>query len=244
MDIKLRANMKKNEGGSRDYKSYLFVGTKGQGKSTLMRDLMDIYMLQFTKRYSKSNIQPRVFVHDYSESRAFSDIMTVEEAARKLKVNPDHPMDLLTMRDNKGNYLWKSGMLRYTGRDLEDIEVMYRIVMDHFRNGFLLLDELTSYVSASPPRWLTGVLVWHRNAGVELAFAIHHLLDVPNKFSRGIMLSKLILMNSGEKNITLNQLRAKYSFADKLWESYQRVLKAKPQATRAQYYEIIDIDGQ
>jgi hypothetical protein len=242
LNIKFRANQLKNEGGFRDYKSYLFVGTKGQGKSTLMRDLMDVYMVKFSKVYQKSNVKPRVFVHDYSESRAFSDIMTVEEAARRMRVDLEHPMDLLGLKDRKGNYVWKSGMLRYTGRDLDDIEKMYRTLMDHFRNGFLLLDELTSYVSARPPRWLTGVLVWHRNAGVELAFAIHHLLDVPNTFSRGIMLSKLILMNSGEKNITLRQLKSKYSFADELFRAYQRVLRAKPKKTRVQYYEIINID--
>lgn len=227
--------------GKRDYQAYMVAGGKGQGKSTFLRDMIDDYLKKFRKVYEKEGVHPRVFVHDFSESRAFQDIPTVQEAAQKLGVKLEHPMDILQLKDKHGEYVWKKGALRYVCVTNKEIQYMYNILSNHFTNGLCIYDEWTAYVKYNPPEWQLDPLIKHRNRGVELVFVIHQLMKVPSIFVRGDMISKFILFKTGENNITFNQLKNKYSFAEKLWKAFQRVKKAKITDKYVQYYEIITV---
>lgn len=236
--MKFRSQQKKKK-GRRNYEAYLIIGGKGQGKSTFLRDQVDVYLDKFGKVYEDCEVDPRVFIHDMSGSRAFSDIMTMEEAVRQLKVKVEHPLDLLKLKDKKGKPVWKSGALRYVRRRNKDIEQMYNAIADHFRNGLLILDEWTTYVKYNPPEWQVDIINNHRNYGLEVFFVVHQMLRVPSFFSRGDMLSKIILFDTGEANITYNQILKKYSCADALWEAWQRVQEAKETDRLVQYHELI-----
>lgn len=235
----MRSTQKKTP-GKRDYRSYLILGGKGQGKSTFLRDQIDIYLRKFSKIYGES-VAPRVFVHDLSGSRAFSDIMTVQQAVARLKIKVDHPLDLLKAVDSAGNPVWKSGALRYECRRLREIELMYSYISDNFRNGLLILDEWTTYVRANPPDWQIDIVNNHRNWGVEAFFVCHQIMKVPPFFVRGNMIAKIIIFKTGENNLRYKQVEAKYSCAEQLWTSYNRVKEAPETDNLVQYFEMIEI---
>ncbi len=233
--------IKRKKGGKRDYVTRLVIGGKGQGKSSLLKHYMDVYEAQFRPVYKKSGIHPRVFIHDFSESRAFRDIPTIQEVIKKAGLKLEHPLDLLALKDKKGQPVWKKGKIRYVCRRLGDIQHMYLMLAEHFRNGMLVCDEWTVYVRANPPDWQVELTNNHRNYGIELFLVCHQLLKVPPFFVRGDMVSEIILFKTGEKNITYKQISSKYSCADKLWPAYERIKKIIPTDYVIQPYEIIKV---
>lgn len=233
----LRA-MQEKQTDARDYQAYLIIGGKGQGKSTFLRDAVDIYLDKFSTRYEK--VQPRVFIHDMSGSRAFSDIMTVEQACQQLRIKIEHPLDILAAKDRNGQPIWKSGALRYMCRGIRNIEHMYTYIAEHFKNGLLILDEWTTYVRANPPDWQIDIINNHRNWGVEVFFVCHQLMKVPLFFSRSDMLAKIILFKTGETNLTYKQM-TRYSCSERLWQAYQRVEKTPETNYLVQPYEIVEV---
>ena len=235
----MRAAHKKT--GARDYQSYLLIGGKGQGKSTYLRDAIDDYFSTFSVAYANSPHEPRVFIHDMSGSRAFRDIPRIDQAAQRLGLNLEHPLDLLKLKDTKGNPVWKKGALRYECRKFSEIQYMHEMLAEHFRNGCLILDEWTTYIRANPPDWQIDIVNNHRNYGLEVFFVCHQIMRVPPFFVRGDMIAKIILFKTGEKKLAYKQIANKYSCADDLWDAFQRVMKAPEQDTYVQYHEIIDV---
>lgn len=231
----------RKKGGFRDYQTTLIIGGKGQGKSTWLSDAIKEYLQTFTPVYQPQGVHPRVFVHDMSGSRAFQHIPTVEMAVQRLQLELEHPLDLIKLRDTNGDPVWKKGALRYVCNRNKDIEHMYNILSSHFRNGMLIYDEWTTYVRANPPDWQIEIVNNHRNYGIELFLVCHQLLKVPPFFVRGDMVAQIVLFKTGEKNITFKDLQRKYSCADELWESYERVLNAKETDNFIQYHEIIQV---
>lgn len=241
------AQQQKKKKGQRDYQTYLLIGGKGQGKSTLLRRLMDEYTTTFTNVYKDQPFEPRVFIHDMSGSRAFADIPTVEQAIEGIekmygkKLNLVHPLDLLKLKDEQGNPVWRKGALRYVCRRQKDIQYMYGVLSDHLRNALLILDEWTTYVRANPPDWQIEMVNNHRNYGLEVILVCHQLLKVPPFFVRGDMVAKITIFKTGEENITEKQIQSKYACASRLWAAYQRVSKAPETDDFIQYHETIEV---
>lgn len=219
------------KGGRRNYQTNLIIGGKGQGKSSLLREIIDEYYDKYTVAYQTSNYKPRVFVHDMSSSRAFSDIPNLENVANYLSKKHgfglESPLDLLKKKDTNGDYFWKHGMLRYVTRKTKDIKEMYQVLGDHFKNGLVVLDEWTSYVRKNPPDWQIELINNHRNFGLEVFIVCHQLMSVPPFFVRGDMVSNIILFKTGEKNLTDKMIKDKYSCADKLLPAYRKLLNIK-----------------
>lgn len=228
----------KNE-KERDYRAYLVIGGKGQGKSTWLNQRAEEYIRKFSVKYKYS--PPRVFIHDMSDSRAFKGIPTLDQAATHLGLELEDPIEFLAHKDKHGKYSWKEGMLRHVCRSQTDIKKMYRYLADHFRCGLLILDEWTTYVRANPPEWQVDILNNHRNYQLEVFFVCHQLMRVPPFWSRGDMIAKIVLFKTGERNLTYNQLR-RYSCSDRLWESFQRIMKKPKINERIQYHEVISTE--
>ncbi len=233
----MRANRKKT--GARDYRSYLLIGGKGQGKSTLLIDLVEEYLQSFANTYS-DGIYPRAFIHDMSSSRAFRHLPTVEQACQKLELDLEDPLELLTLKDKKGQPVWKKGALRYVCRKGREIQHMHEMLAAHFRNGMVVFDEWTTYVRANPPDWQIDIVNNHRNYGLEVFFVCHQIMRVPLFFIRGDMIAKIILFKTGESELEYRQFR-RYSCAEQLWKAYERVLAAPETNKWVQYHEIIDV---
>lgn len=231
----------RKKGGFRDYQTTLIIGGKGQGKSTWLSDAIREYLRTFGPVYKSQGIQPRVFVHDMSGSRAFQHIPTVQMAVERLQLQLEHPLDLLTLKDKSGQPVWQNGALRYVCNRNKEIEHMYGILSSHFRNGMLVYDEWTTYVRANPPDWQIEIVNNHRNYGIELFLVCHQILKVPPFFVRGDMVANIVLFKTGEKNITFKDIQRKYSCADDLWEAYQRVMSAPETDNFIQYHEIIQV---
>lgn len=235
------------KGGERDNQAYMVFGGKGKGKSTWLSQQADIYEQMFKEVYAGAGYEPRVFIHDMSGSRAFRHIPTVDqfiqtvESVYKKKLNLKHPLDILAIKQSNGKPIWERGKLRYVTSNFSDIQYLHKTLADHFRNGMVIFDEWTTYVRPNPPDWQIVMINNHRNYGIELFFVCHQLLRVPPFFSRGDMIAKIVLFDTGETNISYNQIISKYSCADKLWEAYQRVKKAKTTNNYIQYHEIIDV---
>lgn len=232
---------KKKKTGRRDYKTNLVIGGKGQGKSTLIRDMIDEYIAAYTPVYQKQGIYPRVFVHDFSSSRAFRDIMTIEQAIEHTGVTLEHPMDFLSLKDAEGKPVWQKGILRYVCQDEKDVRYMHKSIAKHFRNGLAVFDEWTTYIKPNPSDWQKLVVNNHRNWGLEVLLVCHQIMLVPNFFVRGDQVGKIILFKTKERHLDFNQIRKKYSCADDLWDALQRVTKAPEQDTFVQYHEIIEV---
>ena len=233
--------IKRKKGGKRDYLARLIIGGKGQGKSSYLNAVSDEYLDKFGKAYAKAGIHPRVFIHDFSESRAFRDIPTVQEVIAKGGLKFDHPLDLLAAKDKKGQPVLKKGKIRYVCRRLADIQHMYLMLANHYRNGMLICDEWTVYVRSNPPDWQVEIVNNHRNYGIELFLVCHQLLKVPPFFVRGDMMSEIVLFKTGEKNITYKQIASKYSCADELWEAYSKLKRTKETDFIIQPYEVIKV---
>lgn len=134
----------KKVAGVRDFRTYVFIGGKGSGKSSLAYDFSTVYLEKF-KNSIEGPMGPRVIIHDYSSSKAFAHIPTVEDLGKAYKqycknelIKPiplDHPLDVLKAKDKKGLPFWKKGRLRFASAMKADIELFHNYVFNYVRNA-------------------------------------------------------------------------------------------------------------
>lgn len=203
--------------GVRDYAAYLVLGGKGKGKTTLLMDLIEIYLTEF--------LNNRVFVHD--PSNAFHEIKFVVKTIEELEE---------ILKSEK----WKKGAIRFIGSGKENTQKMHELLGEYLTDAAVVFDEWSEYVLPNPTDWQMKMLIKHRNSRIEVFYVGHGLLDVPPKFVRGSKINRIILLDTGEEGLTENDLK-KYACRKKLFPAYERVQAAPEQDTFTQYFEIIDV---
>ena len=223
----------------RDYQAYGIIGGKGQGKSSFIAYMIDQYILMHK---NKTGLFPRVFVHDISSSRAFADYKSIRQLADIAVRNGyalEHPLDVLGLKTSSGSLFWKAGCVKYESSQ-EEAKLVHQKLNQHFTDGVVVLDEVSSYVN-DKPTWEREILIKHRNRRVELILVFHELLRVPPFYVRGQHLSKLVLFKTGEDNVSLAELRRKYSKADRIFKAHEDLKKKKKTNYIIQPYKMIDI---
>lgn len=200
---------------SRDLMAIAVVGRKGSGKSSLLRDIALNYY--DTHKHTANN---KVLIHDASGSRAFADIPSISLAHLKQKK-------------------FKAGIAKIGIDDEIDesqIADLHKTIFKYFRNGLVILDEASSYISPSCPGWQRGLLLQHRNKKLDVVYVFHSLSDVPVKYNKE--LSNFLYFKTNDSGIDLNYFIArKYSNPEAAYKAYSKVMKTADTDKVVQPYE-------
>lgn len=148
----------------RDYTASAIIGDKRQGKSTLIKLLIDDYIAKYPNR--------RVLVYDISkafgkDSHGFEGypLMTLDELYNGKIVNGRRAR-------------WKKGVRRVTGIDYDGV---LSYMVDVFRDGLLIIDEATTVMSDNPSDKRKAIMITHTNQRVDLFMVFHGLGYVPKR---------------------------------------------------------------
>lgn len=233
-----RAMIKKDL-NERDFECWLILGKKAQGKSTLMRDLVDKFLKKYGKAWAKYKVIPKVFAHALSDSKSFSKIYDIGEIAEVKGL--ESALEVLAGCDKYGtNKYWKmTNALKSICREDKEIEALHRALSKLFRYGFILFDEWTVYAKSNPSGWATDIAFNHRNYRQEVLFACHKLMSVPHKMASGDVFTKIILFKTGEWQ-PRNNVFMRFSCAPLIERAFYVVRDAPKIPFLVQYHCIID----
>lgn len=230
--------------GRKLFEVSLLIGTGGQGKSTFMSDAIARHEKTYSEAWKNYKIIPRAFVHDMSGARPFRHIPTIQQMALWLGKNYDHPMDFVADFDAHG-YLWERKATRYYTSRPGDIERMYVTLIDHFRDGLLILDECSNYIGSNPKEHELIPVNNRRNYGWEVYYSFHKLLDVPNKFGRSANVANFLIWKTGEGEILKKEVRSKYSQWKTIIKAYETVMRTPETEVRTQpFAKVNNLTGE
>jgi len=151
-------------GDYRDYTASAIIGDKRQGKSTLIKLLIDRYVKMYPHR--------KVLVYDVSDAfGAYGDfkgypLITLDELRNGKKV-----------KGGKRAY-WKKGVRRIVNIDYEDT-IFY--MADSFTDGLLVIDEATVVMTDNPNDKRRSLMIKHTNKRVDIIMIFHALSFVPKR---------------------------------------------------------------
>lgn len=237
----------KKVAGVRNFRTYVIIGGKGSGKSSLAHDYSTNYLRHFNGSIP-APMGPRVIVHDYSGSRAFETIMTIEQLGaayrkfcKQISMKPmvfEHPLDVLKATDDKGHPFWKKGRIRYATAEDENIELFHRYVFNYVRNAMVILDECTVYFKSTLPQWQRLLLINHRNKGLEMVYIFHEVRSVPLKFTKSDATHSFDILPTREE-LNEQEILNRYCCGKEIFEACKRVKAAPQRDTYTQYHEIV-----
>ena len=200
----MRLGNQKKDMESRDLMAIAVVGRKGSGKSSLLRDIaLNYYQMH------KDTANNKVLIHDASGSRAFADIPSIR---------------LAHLKQQK----FKSGIAKISIDDEVDenqIADLHKTIFKYFKNGLVILDEASSYISPACPGWQRSLLLQHRNKKLDIVYVFHSLSDIPVKYNKE--LSNFLYFKTNDIGIDLNYFIArKYANPKAAYTAYDKVTQA------------------
>lgn len=237
--MKYRAMIPKDP-QERDFECWLALGKKGQGKSTIMRDVIDRWLKTMNEAWAGTPYKPKIFVHALSGSGAFKGIPNISEVAKYFDL--DSPLDVLRDTDNVGmNKYWKmTNSFQYICDQEADIKEMHLALTKHFKCGLALFDEWTAYAKPNPSGWSTLVAFNHRNHFMDAFYACHGLMSVPKKMAERDVFSKIIVLKTGENYRPNDTVFDRFTCVDLIKKAFY-IVKAAPKIPRVvQYHLIVD----
>lgn len=178
----------------REHTTGIMIGERATGKSTDLLKLAKGYVDKTAKR---------ALILDVNGAPAYKDLplLTVGELQK-----------------------WRHGNEPSIARFyLKDLDRMFAIVEENFRNGFLVFEDCTKYIDANPSRAIKSFLVDHRMMGLDLFWVFHSVGSVPPffwKMTNYIILKKTVeTFRPGDKY--------KYTFFSELLKAHQTLSKSK-----------------
>ena len=132
----------------REPKLLVAVGKKGVGKSFTTKEQM--------KNYAYKSPRRRVLIIDVNDEYAEFKAIRVEDVAY-FSVHPIIEVRRIRPFLSNGKKM-----------TLDDIAETLNIVLDTFRNGLLLIEDINKYISDTMPNDLVGAICTNRHIGVDI----------------------------------------------------------------------------
>lgn len=181
----------------RDREAYAIIGGNQQGKSSLVKKLIDA---AYDKRKDK------VIVLNSSNPRAFQEYFLASQ-----------PKQL----QRKWN-----GVVRYHNADgyKQTVEDVWNLVQDgYMRSGCVVFDDCTKYIDEKTPEHIRYFLVDRAMYDIDIIFTTHALAFLP-KFIRR-MVNVVVVFKTGDGFKVANDLyRLNYPNHEKIFAAYQEVM--------------------
>lgn len=188
---------------TRDCEAHAIIGGNQQGKSSLVKLLID-------KTYDKRS--QKVVVLNSSNPKAFQSYFTANSA-------------------NQLERKW-NGVIRYHNGDgynatLDDI---YKLAVDgYLRDGAVIFDDCTKYIGYNPPQKIKDFLVDRAMYGLDLYFTTHALAFFPAFCRR--MVNTITVFKTAENFEKPNELKQldypNYNALFNAWNEVQAMPKSK-----------------
>jgi hypothetical protein len=184
---------------TRDCEAHAIIGGNQQGKSSLVN-------LLISKSYDKRS--QKVIVLNSSNPLAFQSYFfanNVSQLARK----------------------W-NGVVRYHNPDgyIQTLNDIYTLAVDgHLRNGAVVMDDCTKYISYNPPQNIKDFLVDRAMYGLDLYFTTHALAFFPAFCRR--MVNTITVFKTAENFEKPNELKQLvYPNYNELFSAWSEVMAA------------------
>lgn len=183
----------------------LLVSRKATGKST--------YLAKLARGYAAKNPNKRVLILDVNGAPAYAEIPQLTET------------EFRNWRKDSTIRVAKF----YLGAKREN--EMMDLVIQHFKNGLLILEDCTKYIKSSPSDEVRAFLVDHRMLNLDLVFTFHSLYKVPPFFWDMV---NLVVLGKTDETLE-NRDRRRYPNFAKLLETFKKVQASKDQYIKLSY---------
>lgn len=154
----------------RDYITTAIIGGKRQGKTSLVKLLIDNYVKIYPYR--------RVLVFDPSDA-----FKKEYDFPGYKQIGLQELFHGKKMRNGSIRY-WSAGIRRIL--DVEDDndfhDLLLNYMMHHFENGLIVIDEATILFPSNPSKLQKSLVIKHTNRKIDLWMVFHTLQKVPPSF--------------------------------------------------------------
>ena len=179
--------------GSGDNISHVLVGFKRTGKSTYIRRIID----------QCYHPKQKILIVTQTDPEAYGKFRRAESESQ-LRA-------------------WKFGPVKYYNR--KSRKQMLQTILDLaedgiLRNGAVIFEDATSYITGNPPDEILDFLINHRMYFLDLYFILHSLTDVPPKLWRNV--TSVTVFKTAE-NESLIRERKMIPNLDKVLEAWKKV---------------------
>lgn len=232
-------NFGKKDPTKRDLVCAAVVGKKGNGKSSLMAEIAEIYMdemLSVGKENPKYLQRAKVLI--------FVPMPTISRAFQKYKeITLDELVKGVMVKGKRRRWVRGIRYIKPPNEDIKTLEAYMLAITKHFKNGLWIMDEANSWLKKTGdlPKWQLLPFTQHRNFSVEIYFCCHRLRDVKQEI-RGHFW-KYVIFKSNESPVDANYLR-EHEFpenCDEMAEMFMRVRHTHYEPDeQVQYFEIFD----
>lgn len=179
----------------------IIIGTKGQGKSTYIKKLIDTHR--------KAHPEEKVLIM----------VSNTPPAYQKYKRLRSYE-ELTAFCRGTGVAMFWDDFTKTAKRE----EYALKFLSKHFRNGMLIVEDLTAWLPNNPPREIRDWFINHKNYGVDLV-ATYHTLRVPaflrDQVTHYVLFKTIETVAYMERNATAYE--QKYINWPKMFEALQDV---------------------
>jgi len=203
----------------REPKLLVAVGKKGVGKSYTTKIMM--------QQYAYANPRRRVLILDVNDE--YSDIKAIR--INDVSLFSVHPMiEIRRIRPFLDNGK------RMT---LDDIASTLFIILETFRNGLLLVEDINKYISDTMPNDLVGAICTNRHIGVDIIMHYQSIGRITSKVWQNLNIIRM-------HKITDSVKKHKHKFEDKFEyiSIAEMMINQENERGNKHFYVYIDVDDE
>jgi len=203
----------------REPKLLVAVGKKGVGKSYTTKIMM--------QQYAYVNPRRRVLILDVNDE--YSDIKAIR--INDVSLFSVHPMiEIRRIRPFLDNGK------RMT---LDDIASTLFIILETFRNGLLLVEDINKYISDTMPNDLVGAICTNRHIGVDIIMHYQSIGRITSKVWQNLNIIRM-------HKITDSVKKHKHKFEDKFEyiSIAEMMINQENERGNKHFYVYIDVDDE
>jgi hypothetical protein len=203
----------------REPKLLVAVGKKGVGKSYTTKIMMH--------QYAYANPRRRVLILDVNDE--YSDIKAIRIS--DVSLFSVHPMiEIRRIRPFLDNGK------RMT---LDDIASTLFIILETFRNGLLLVEDINKYISDTMPNDLVGAICTNRHIGVDIIMHYQSIGRITSKVWQNLNIIRM-------HKITDSVKKHKHKFEDKFEyiSIAEMMINQENERGNKHFYVYIDVDDE
>ena len=203
----------------REPKLLVAVGKKGVGKSYTTKIMM--------QQYAYANPRRRVLILDVNDE--YSDIKAIR--INDVSLFSVHPIiEIRRIRPFLDNGK------RMT---LDDIASTLFIILETFRNGLLLVEDINKYISDTMPNDLVGAICTNRHIGVDIIMHYQSIGRITSKVWQNLNIIRM-------HKITDSVKKHKHKFEDKFEyiSIAEMMINQENERGNKHFYVYIDVDDE
>jgi Cdc6-like AAA superfamily ATPase len=168
----------------REPKLLVAVGKKGVGKSYTTKEMM--------QQYAYANPRRRVLILDVNDE--YYDIKAIR--IQDVSLFSVHP----TIEIRRIRPFLDDGK-RMT---LDDIASTLFIILETFRNGLLLVEDINKYISDTMPNDLVGAICTNRHIGVDIIMHYQSIGRITSKVWQNLNIIRMHKITDSVKNTSIS----------------------------------------